>query len=137
MKKMFLMLAVAVIALASCSPSKMDVQPGTPAEAAQNLFSAIKDKNFDKAADWVDVSEAPGADISSDIAAKAMLAQMELVQSTLGMTEVYAVSEKVEGDKADVELYINTAENGSGSILVKCKKIDGEWKAAADFELKE
>ncbi len=137
MKKLFLSLVVVLTALASCAPSAMDVQPGTAAEAAQEFFTAIKDADYSKASDWANLAEVPGASISTEYAAKAALGLMKTLNSSLGMEEVYAVAETVNGEEAEVELYVKTKENGRGSILATCKKVDDAWKCNIDFSVKE
>lgn len=137
MKKMLFSLAVMLIALASCAPSAMEIEKGSPAEAAQNFFTAIQEGDYTKAADWANLSAIPGASISTEYAAKAAVGIMKTLNATLGMTEVYAVSETVNGDEADVELYVNTESNGSGTIIATCKKVGDAWKCDIDFKAKE
>ena len=134
---MLFLLAVMLVALVSCAPSAMEIKEGSAAEAAQNFFTAIKDADYSKATDWANLSEVPGATISADFAANAALGLMKTLNSSLGMTEVYATAEKVSGETAEVELYVNTTTNGSGTIIGTCKKVDGAWKCNIDFNVKE
>lgn len=126
---MFFSLAIALFALASCTPSPMDVQPGSAAEAAQKFFNAIKDKDFSAAAAVSDISDQQStAEIIGEEKVRELTATaLQSAFSAYGFKEVFPVSEEGEGDQVKVKMYGDTETEGAGYLTVTCNKIDGTW----------
>lgn len=124
MKKMLLALAVVLMTLASCTPSAIEIKPGSAAEAAQKFFDALKNKDFDTAASLTDLDGAPASLMAS--ALKASFGETNF-------TEIFVTEEGEEVDGVvPVKLY-GSMDGDTGYIPCKVKKAsDGSW--VVDFE---
>ncbi len=129
MKKMLFSLAIVLFALASCTPSPMDVKPGSAAEAAQKFFNAIKDKDFKAAAAVSDISDQES--LIQVVGEEKVRGIQETALSTAfgsyGFKEVFPVSEEGEGDKVKVKMYGDTETEGAGYLTITCNKVGGKW----------
>ena len=129
MKKVLFSMFVVLLTLASCAPSKMEIKPGSAAEAAQTFFNGIKDKDFEAAAAVADISDLPGASLIGEDKLRELSANaLKTAFSDYKFNDIYVTEEGEEIDgKVDVTLYGETETEGSGKISVYVKKIDGKW----------
>lgn len=126
MKKILFSLGVLLMTLASCTPSAIEIEPGSAAEAAQKFFTACKDKNFEAAAEVGDLGETMGL---SEETLKGLLAKsLNTAFGDMNFEEIFVTEAGEEADGVvKVKLY-GTIDGDSGYLTVPVKKVGEEWK---------
>jgi hypothetical protein len=120
-KNMFSTLAAVLLmafALTSCSGD-------TPSEVVKGFFSNMKSGNVEEAVRYLDVDEAYYESAVNEYS--------RVLERHTGTSELYkegeikTITEEVNGDEAEVEVYFTVYGFGQ-SVPVNLKKIDGNWK---------
>lgn len=120
-KNLFLTIAAVLLmafALTSCSGD-------TPSEVVKGFFSNMKSGNVEEAVRYLDVDEAYYESAVNEYS--------RVLERHTGTSELYkegeikTITEEVNGDEAEVEVYFTVYGFGQ-SVHVNLKKIDGNWK---------
>lgn len=119
------MMAIALLAMVSCSSS-------TPSGALEDYMSALKDKNYEKFVDGINISKGSPEEVEE--ARKGLVSIMEekagkILEKNGGIKSIEIISEEIaeDGNSAVVkfkQIYGDDTEKEDSQKMVK---VDGKW----------